>query len=161
MLWRNRRLDAWILYNIRGEHSTAIFLSLPLLCYQRLRCAGSYTILLPRNFSMLNDYMCTPINRKGTTCSECIEGFGPAVMSPGYSIPCSRCTSDWYVVPVYLFLEFVPVTVFYLRLCRRCICIRLFGIGDHASIKRRLGSLSCITKHFHKLSVPIKKYITS
>ena len=73
------------------------------------------TILLPKNLSMLNDYMCTPMNRKGRVCSECIEGFGPAVMSPGYRIPCSRCTStNWHVVPVYLLLEFGPVTVFYL-----------------------------------------------
>ena len=55
--------------------------------------------------------MCSPLNRKGIVCSECIEGFGPSIISFG-SI-CSNCTDAWYGVPLYLFLEFVPITVFY------------------------------------------------
>ena len=35
-------------------------------------------------------------------------------MSPGYRILCSNCTSNRYWVPLYLLLEFGPVTVFYL-----------------------------------------------
>ena len=55
--------------------------------------------------------MCRPMNRKGLVCSECIEGFGPSVNSLGY--PCSNCTDAWYGIPVFLFIEFVPVTIFY------------------------------------------------
>ena len=69
-------------------------------------------ITLPDNVSELNDYMCGPMNRKGFVCSECIEKFGPSVTSFGF--PCSNCTDAWYGVPLYLFLEFVPITVFYL-----------------------------------------------
>ena len=29
-------------------------------------------IMLPKNISQLNDYMCSPLNRKGRVCSECI-----------------------------------------------------------------------------------------
>ena len=52
------------------------------------------------------------MNRKGLVCSECIERFGPSVTYFGFS--CSNCTDAWYGVPLYLFLEFVPITVFYL-----------------------------------------------
>ena len=71
-------------------------------------------IELPDNISKLNDYMCGPLNRKGRVCSECRDGFGPAVTSVGFTIQCSNCTGVWYGLPLYLFLEFVPVTIFYL-----------------------------------------------
>ena len=68
-------------------------------------------IRLAKNISQLNDYMCGPMNRKGRVCSECINGFGPSIISIG-SV-CSNCTDAWYGVPLYLFLEFVPITIFY------------------------------------------------
>ena len=71
-------------------------------------------IRLPDNLSELNDYLCGPMNRKGRVCSECMDGYGPAVMSAGFDIQCSNCTGSWYGVPLFLFLEFFPTTVFYL-----------------------------------------------
>ena len=67
---------------------------------------------LPENISELNDYMCGPMNRKGRICSECIDGFAPSFTGFGYE--CANCTGVWYGVPLYLFLEFVPITLFYL-----------------------------------------------
>ena len=69
-------------------------------------------IELPDNISELNDYMCGPLNRKGIVCSECIDGFGPSATSPKYK--CSNCTNVWYGVPLYLLVELVPVSAFYL-----------------------------------------------
>ena len=70
-------------------------------------------VMLPDNASELNDFMCGPVNRKGRVCSECIDGFAPSVTSIGFQ--CSNCTtSTWYGVLLYSFLEFVPITVFYL-----------------------------------------------
>ena len=69
-------------------------------------------ISLPSHISELNDYMCGPMNRKGIVCSECIEGYGSSVTSPTFK--CSDCSTAWYGVPLYLLLELVPVTVFYL-----------------------------------------------
>ena len=67
---------------------------------------------LPGNLTDLNDFMCAPMSRKGLICSECIDGFAPAITSFGYQ--CSSCTeSAWYGVPLFLFLEFVPITIFY------------------------------------------------
>ena len=56
--------------------------------------------------------MCGPMNRKGILCSECIDGYGPSVTSPNFR--CSDCSNAWYGIPLYLLLELVPVTVFYL-----------------------------------------------
>ena len=55
--------------------------------------------------------MCGPLNRKGIVCSECADGFGPSLTSFGYE--CVNCTDAWYGVSLLLFLEFVPITVFY------------------------------------------------
>ena len=45
-------------------------------------------------------------------CSECIDGYGPSVTSPNFR--CSDCSNTWYSMPLYLLLELVPVSVFYL-----------------------------------------------
>ena len=52
------------------------------------------------------------MNRKGLVCSKCIDGYGPSVTSPKFR--CFDCSNAWYGVPLYLLLELVPVTVFYL-----------------------------------------------
>ena len=80
--------------------------------HHSLKTTDDNHIRLPKNISQLNDYMCGPLNRKGRLCSECIDGFGPSINSLGNSV-CSNCTDAWYGVPLYLFLEFVPITVFY------------------------------------------------
>ena len=69
-------------------------------------------IRLPDNISELNDYMCGPLNRKGLLCKDCIDGFGPSVTSLGYK--CSNCTEVWYGIPLYLAVELIPITLFYL-----------------------------------------------
>ena len=69
-------------------------------------------IQLPENLTQLNDYMCGPLNRTGIACSECADGFGPSVTS--FRSKCVTCTDTWYGVPLFLFLELVPITVFYL-----------------------------------------------
>ena len=69
-------------------------------------------IRLPDNISELNDYMCGPMNRKGFLCKDCIDGFGPSVTSLGYK--CSNCTDVWYGIPLYLAVELIPITLFYL-----------------------------------------------
>ena len=73
---------------------------------------GRYIELPVKNISELNTHMCEPMNRKGRLCSECIKDFGPSVIS--FGLVCSNCTGAWYGIPLYLFLEFVPITVFYL-----------------------------------------------
>ena len=70
-------------------------------------------ILLPENVSELNDYFCGTMDRRGRVCSKCKDGFGPGVMSIGFQIQCSKCIGVWYGIPLYLFLELFPITIFY------------------------------------------------
>ena len=60
---------------------------------------GAHYITLPENISDINDFMCKTLNRKGRVCSECMEGYGPTVMSAGFDIQCSNCTGAWYGIP--------------------------------------------------------------
>jgi hypothetical protein len=69
-------------------------------------------IRLPDNILELNDYMCGAMNRKGLLCKDCIDGFGPSVTSLGYK--CSNCADAWYGIPLYLAVELIPITLFYL-----------------------------------------------
>ena len=55
----------------------------------------NHYIKLPSNVSDLNDYMCGPMNRKGRTCSQCIDGFGIAVFSVEQE--CVSCIGVWYI----------------------------------------------------------------
>ena len=100
-------------------------------------------IRLPDNISELNGYMCGPMNRKGLLCKDCIDGFGPSVTSLGYK--CSNCTDAWYGIPLYLAVELIPITLFYLTIlifkihlasapmvlfilyCHAIMCTVLFG----------------------------------
>ena len=68
-------------------------------------------IRLPENITELNEYMCAPLNSKGLACSECIDNFGRPLVSREFM--CSNCADTWYGIPLYLFMEFVPITVFY------------------------------------------------
>ena len=72
----------------------------------------AWHISLPVILTELNDYMCGPLNRKGLVCSECADGFGPSVTSYGYK--CANCTNAWYNIPLFLFIQFVPITFIYI-----------------------------------------------
>ena len=78
----------------------------------RYNVTTSGHIPLPISLNDLNESMCAPLNRKGYVCSACKDGFGLSVTSFGYK--CINCTAHWYSVPLFLLLEFVPVTVSYL-----------------------------------------------
>ena len=66
---------------------------------------------LPHNVSDLNDVFCAPLNRDGLLCRDCIDGFGPSVVTFGYT--CANCTENSYGWILYILAEFVPATVFY------------------------------------------------
>ena len=70
--------------------------------------------LLPKNISLLNVEMCGPLNRKGYMCNACIDGFGPSLNLMVDMNTCYDCSKHWYGITMYLFIEFVPITLFYL-----------------------------------------------
>ena len=67
--------------------------------------------MLPNNVSELDSHMCGPLHRKGNLCSECIDGYAPAMYS--FKDECVKCKSTLYGVTLYLLLELGPVTLFY------------------------------------------------
>ena len=70
--------------------------------------------LLPQNISELNDIMCGPLNRKGYLCRDCIDGYGLAMTAFEHPYDCYKCSGNWHGVILYLILELIPVTLFYL-----------------------------------------------
>ena len=68
---------------------------------------------LPSDPKMLEEMMCGPYKRKGFLCGECIHGYGPAVYSN--NLKCANCSkfSPQYAISVFMFLEFVPGTLFF------------------------------------------------
>ena len=107
---------------------------------------SAHYITLPENVSEINDYMCRPLNRKGRVCSECMDGYGPAVMSVGFDIQCANCSGTWYGVPLFLFLEFFPITVFY-------FIILLFQINITS------GSITCYIMYSQLLVIAYDRII--
>ena len=66
---------------------------------------------LPPNVSELNDFMCGRFNREGRLCGDCKKGYGPALFT---NYECAKCSTKNYGWALYLLLEFLPITVFYL-----------------------------------------------
>ena len=73
--------------------------------------AHMFYIQLPENVSVLNEFMCGPLNREGTLCGKFKNGCGIAPYS--YSLECSKCWEHGYGWALYYFLELFPITVMY------------------------------------------------
>ena len=78
---------------------------------------------MPSDPNMLHDVMCGPYNRKGLLCGECIDGYGPPVYS--FDMKCVNCLklSPGYAVALYLVLELLPITLFFI-----CLIVFHFNI---------------------------------
>lgn len=64
------------------------------------------------NISTLTEQTCGPLSRKGLLCSECYEGYGPAVYAFGNE--CVKCHGSVYSRwALYLFVVLLPITLFY------------------------------------------------
>ena len=77
---------------------------------------------MPSDPGSLNDTMCGPYNRKGLLCGRCIDGYGPAVYS--LDMKCANCSkiSTVSAISLYLFLELIPVTLFFM-------CVLIFRLN--------------------------------
>ena len=53
---------------------------------------------------------CGSLNRKGTLCGQCIEGYAPPAYS--YDLKCMKCGSDQHKWWLYATFAFLPLTVF-------------------------------------------------
>ena len=68
-------------------------------------------IQLPTNVSLVNEFMCGPLNREGSLCEKCQDGYGIALYS--YTLEYSKCWGHGYGWVLYYFLELFPMTVMY------------------------------------------------
>ena len=64
------------------------------------------------NELFLNNSMCDDLDREKILCSSCKEGYGVAIYSGSWY--CTPCTLGGYAWLLYIALETVPVTVFFL-----------------------------------------------
>ena len=62
--------------------------------YSNTTVRYSFYIQLPSNVSLLNEYMCGPLNREGPLCGKCNDGYGTALYS--YTLECSKCSGHGY-----------------------------------------------------------------
>ena len=70
--------------------------------------------ILPDDPDEVNETLCSAFNRKGFLCNECQDGYGLAVYQY-YGLMCVKCgCSAWWRWFVYLLLELVPSTLFFL-----------------------------------------------
>ena len=71
----------------------------------------SNLVLLPKDTSELNEFMCGKMNRVGQMCHKCKPGYGPAVLS--YEVKCLKCFNTSYGWLLYLLLACLPTTLLF------------------------------------------------
>ena len=107
-------------------------------------------IQLPSNVSLLNEFMCGPLNREGELCEKCKDGYGIALYS--YTLKCSKCWGHGYGWLLYYFLELFPITVMY-------FLVVIFHIRATSSPLSALVFMSQIMVYTIRLNVPLHMYI--
>ena len=69
-------------------------------------------IALPKNLSLVNQFMCGRLSRTGLLCSQCNNSLGTAVLSN--DLQCLECVSSPYGWLLYIFLAVFPTTIFFI-----------------------------------------------
>ena len=109
-----------------------------------------FSIQLPVNVSLLNEFMCGPLNREGELCGRCKEGYGTALYS--YTLKCSKCWGHGYGWVLYWALELLPITVTY-------FLVVIFHIRATSSPLSALVFMSQVVVYTIRLNVPFHMYI--
>ena len=109
-----------------------------------------FQIQLPSNVSLLNEFMCGPLNREGELCGKCKKGYGIALYS--YTLECSKCWGHGYGWVLYYFLELFPITVMY-------FLVVIFHIRATSSPLSALVFMSQVIVYTIRLNVPFHMYI--
>ena len=118
--------------------------------FNKTAVAHKLYIQLPENVSLLNEFMCGPLNREGTLCGKCKDGYGIALYT--YTLECSKCWGHGYGWALYYFLELFPITVMY-------FLVVIFHIRAASSPLSALVFMSQIIVYTIRLNVPLHMYI--
>ena len=105
---------------------------------------------LPSNVSLVNEFMCGPLNREGPLCGKCKDGYGIALYS--YTLECSKCWGHGYGWALHYFLELFPITVMY-------FLVVIFHIRATSSPLSALMFMSQIIVYTIHLNTPLHMYI--
>ena len=99
------------LTRLRNNSEVAVYGDCPYIIKdKKVFDATFYHIKL--DISTLTEQTCAPLNRRGLLCSECYDGYGPAVYAFGNE--CVKCNRNTYTSwTLYLFVVLFPITVFY------------------------------------------------
>ena len=109
-------------------------------------------IQLPSNVSLLNEFMCGPLNREGPLCGKCKDGYGIALYS--YTLECSKCWGHGYGWLLYFILELFPITVMY-------FLVVIFHIRATSPPLSALVFMSQIVVSTIQLNITLHMYIQS
>ena len=110
----------------------------------------AFYLRLPGNVSLLNEFMCGPLNREGELCGKCKDGYGTAIYS--YTLECSKCWGHGYGWVLYFFLELFPITVMY-------FLVVIFHIRATSSPLSAFVFMSQVVVYTIRLNVPLHIYI--
>ena len=136
-------------YNSKTE--TAEYGPCPYIaCYETVSVDYVLYIQLPLNISLLNEFMCGPLNRQGELCGKCEDGYGTALYS--YTLECSKCWGHGYGWLLYYFLELFPITVMY-------FLVVIFHIRATSSPLSALVFMSQIVVYTIRLNITLHMYI--
>ena len=69
-------------------------------------------VILNTTVSNLNNFTCEPLNREDELCSKCKDRFGPSPLT--LDLSCFDCSRRYHGLPLYLTLEILPLTVFFI-----------------------------------------------
>lgn len=72
---------------------------------------GFYAVEAKLSGAQLNNFTCNGVNRMGTQCSQCIEGYGPAALSD--NISCADCSKHRYMWILNVLLQLAMLTIMY------------------------------------------------
>ena len=72
---------------------------------------GFYSVNAKISGAQLNNFTCSSVNRMGTQCSQCIEGYGPAALSD--NISCANCSKQRHLWILTVLLQLAMLTVMY------------------------------------------------
>jgi len=122
----------------------------PYVAHYSSTSLDSMFLKLPDNVSLLNDFMCGPLNREGTLCRKCKDGYGTAIYS--YTLECRKCWGHGYGWVLYYFLELFPVTVLY-------FLVVIFHVRATSSPLSALVFMSQVMVYTVCLNVPLHMYI--
>ena len=109
-----------------------------------------FYIQLPQNVTLLNEFMCGPLNREGELCGKCKDGYGIALYS--YTLECTKCWGQGYGWVLYFFLELFPITVMY-------FLVVIFHIRATSSPLSALVFMSQIVVYTIRLNATLHMYM--